>query len=221
MKINDALLNLRKTKGLTQREMADKLNKINDEGVEVSKSAISRWENGTIPSASSLALYAKAFNIDMNYLLGLTDVYSEANAVQSHTYILTPDIASAGAISYSESYNEAEHIELSDSVVGKYAGRKDLEFTKINGNSMNNIIPDGSFVGYIRDVEWMNLKGGDIVIYRYSSDYGIKRFYDTGDTVMLKYDSSDEELNGKYLVYTKDEYLQIVGKVVLYLVEVE
>ncbi len=62
---------------------------------------ISRWENGQAsPNNSYLSAYAKFFNIDLNYLAGLTDVRRTLNFINSKTesqddiittYNLTPD----------------------------------------------------------------------------------------------------------------------------------
>lgn len=43
--------------------------------LNINKSMISRWENGTaIPDNKHIVAYAKYFDIDMNYLIGLTNV---------------------------------------------------------------------------------------------------------------------------------------------------
>ena len=43
--------------------------------LNVNKSMISRWENGTaIPDNKHIVAYAKYFDIDMNYLIGMTNV---------------------------------------------------------------------------------------------------------------------------------------------------
>ena len=55
--------NLRMKSGLTQQEMADKLN--------ISRSSIGMYENGERePSFELLETIADYFNVDMNYLLG-------------------------------------------------------------------------------------------------------------------------------------------------------
>lgn len=216
MDISKILLDIRERQGMTQRELADRLNLVNDDGVEVSKSAISRWENGVIPNASSVALYSKAFNIDMNYLLGLTDVYSERDERNYEEYVFCPDYAAAGLSADSQYYESADKIQIPDEFVGKYKGRKDLEFVKTYGDSMSNIIPEGAVIGYITDNNFFQLSNGDIVLYRYGSDLGVKRYYDIDDSVLFKPDSKNKEYDGKVFIYPKDEYLQIVGKVVIY-----
>ena len=52
----------------------------NKYNLKVNKSMISRWENGSaIPDNKHILAYAKYFNIDMNYLYGLTDVKQTLN----------------------------------------------------------------------------------------------------------------------------------------------
>lgn len=44
-------------------------------GLNVNKSMISRWETGlSVPDNKHIVAYAKHFDVDMNYLIGLTNV---------------------------------------------------------------------------------------------------------------------------------------------------
>ena len=62
MKISDKLIELRKGKGWSQEEFAEKL--------DVSRQAISRWENGTaLPDAHNIVRISKLFNVTADYLL--------------------------------------------------------------------------------------------------------------------------------------------------------
>lgn len=215
MDIGKRLYNIRIGRDLTIEEMTEILNKYSEK--KISKSTVHRWENNVNePSATNLSLYSKAFNIDMNYLLGLTDVYSEREEKKFNNYVLCPDYAAAGMSADSTYYATADKIQLPDEFVGKYKGRKDLEFVKTYGDSMTNVIPEGAIIGYITDDVLSQIKAGDIVVYRSGSDFGVKRYYDIGDSVLFKYDSKNKEHEGKYVIYPKDEYLQIVGKVVIF-----
>ena len=61
------LKSLRSERGLTQRELADSLG--------ISTSAITMYENGRrIPKYDILETIADYFNVDMNYLYGVSDV---------------------------------------------------------------------------------------------------------------------------------------------------
>ena len=62
MKLSDKLIALRKETGWSQKDLAEKL--------DVSRQAISRWENGTaLPDASNIVQISKLFNITADYLL--------------------------------------------------------------------------------------------------------------------------------------------------------
>lgn len=62
MTIYDKLVQLRKSKGWSQEDLAEKLN--------VSRQAISRWENGTaLPDAENLRQLSHLFDVSSDYLL--------------------------------------------------------------------------------------------------------------------------------------------------------
>lgn len=214
MKISEKLRMIRIEHGLTLEEMGKKL--AGDSETPINKSVVFNWEKGTHePSLSNIVLYSKAFNIDMNYLLGLTSVYSEREQKPLNNYVLCPDYAAAGMSADSTYYATADKIQLPDEFVGKYKGRKDLEFVKTYGDSVTNLIPKGSLIGYVTDDVYSQIKPGDIVLYRFSSFFDVKIYYDIGDSILFKYNSKIEELKGKFIVYPKDEKLKIIGKVVI------
>ena len=62
MKLSDKLIELRKEKGWSQEDFAEKL--------DVSRQAISRWENGTaLPDAQNIVRISKLLNVTADYLL--------------------------------------------------------------------------------------------------------------------------------------------------------
>lgn len=62
MKLSDKIIQLRKTNGWSQEDLAEKLN--------VSRQAISRWENGTaLPDSNNILQLSKMFNVTADYLL--------------------------------------------------------------------------------------------------------------------------------------------------------
>lgn len=62
MKLSEKILKLRKQNGLSQEELAEKLN--------VSRQAISRWELGSaLPDASNILQLSKLFSVTADYLL--------------------------------------------------------------------------------------------------------------------------------------------------------
>lgn len=79
MNIAEKIIKLRKTKGWSQEDLAEKL--------YVSRQAISRWENGTaLPDVENILQISKLFNVTTDYLLN--DDYksdSDIPAVQTAT----------------------------------------------------------------------------------------------------------------------------------------
>lgn len=62
MKLSDKLVGLRKSAGMSQEELAEKLN--------VSRQAVSRWEMGTaMPDAANILQLSKLFHVTTDYLL--------------------------------------------------------------------------------------------------------------------------------------------------------
>lgn len=60
-------------KHLSMDELCEKFSK--KYGLRVNKSMMSRWENGTaVPDNKHIVAYADYFDVDMNYLIGLTDI---------------------------------------------------------------------------------------------------------------------------------------------------
>ena len=70
MKLSDKIIGLRKSNGMSQEDLAEKLN--------VSRQAISRWESGTaMPDASNILQLSKLFGVTTDYLLN--DDYQSDN----------------------------------------------------------------------------------------------------------------------------------------------
>ncbi len=70
MKLSEKIFTLRKEKGLSQEELAEKLN--------VSRQAVSRWEGGSaLPDATNVLQLSKLFEVSADYLLN--DDYERPN----------------------------------------------------------------------------------------------------------------------------------------------
>ena len=62
MKLSEKIIQLRKVNSWSQEDLAEKL--------DVSRQAISRWENGTaLPDANNILQLSKLFNVTADYLL--------------------------------------------------------------------------------------------------------------------------------------------------------
>lgn len=77
-KYGNRLKELRKPMGRPENSMSmDELcKKLSTRfNLKINKSMMSRWENGTaVPDNKHIVAYAKFFDVDMNYLIGLTDI---------------------------------------------------------------------------------------------------------------------------------------------------
>ena len=62
MTLSDKIIKLRKAAGWSQEDLAEKL--------DISRQAISRWENGTaLPDANNIRQLSKLFHVTADYLL--------------------------------------------------------------------------------------------------------------------------------------------------------
>ena len=72
MNLSEKITKLRKGNGWSQEDMAEKMN--------ISRQAISRWENGTaLPDANNILQLSKLFNVTADYLLN--EDYSSDNDI--------------------------------------------------------------------------------------------------------------------------------------------
>lgn len=109
-----------------------------------------------------------------------------------------------------------ETIELPSFLLNKYAHRKDIHVLKTNGDSMDKIIPDGSYVICIPVESKDDLKNGDIVIYKYNNESSMKRYHQKQNHIVF----SPESNNNDYFdfVIPKDTIneVKIESKVISY-----
>lgn len=72
MKLSEKIIELRKVNGWSQEDLAERL--------DVSRQAISRWENGSaLPDSNNLLQLSKLFNVTADYLLN--EDYSSDNDI--------------------------------------------------------------------------------------------------------------------------------------------
>ena len=91
MNTGDKLKQLRIDKQLSMDALTDKLN--SKFGLNITKSMMSRWENNlSEPSSKFVAAYAKYFNVDLNYLVGLTDDRRPLNLTENSPKPETPPV---------------------------------------------------------------------------------------------------------------------------------
>ncbi len=130
----------------------------------------------------------------------------------------------AGALSMVEpvTKNDIEYIQLPKSMLGKYANCKNLFALKVNGESMNKVIPNGSYV-VCKPIEIEELKDDDIVIFSHDNEYSMKRFRRDEENQLLIF--SPESTYRKYhdivIPYDTTNDLKIYAKVIWYAVTLD
>lgn len=101
MNTGDKLKQLRIDKQLSMDALTDKLN--SKFGLNITKSMMSRWENNlSEPSSKFVAAYAKYFNVDLNYLVGLTDDRRPLNLTENSSKIETPPVVDTSVLTAEE-----------------------------------------------------------------------------------------------------------------------
>ncbi|MCY7565664.1 MULTISPECIES: LexA family protein [Bacillus] len=212
MTVGERIRSRRKQLGMTVDQLADRLGK--------NRATVYRYESNEIDNMPLTVLepLAKALNVTPAYLMG----WESAEPIQLSTeYPYYPIGISAGLPLGIDSIDEnnVEYISIPDNLMGKWAGRKDIFMMRINGDSMNRIMPHDSLIA-VRPVPLSNLRDGDIVVYSDGGDYAVKRFYRREDKVIFRPDSSDLSFTD-YVTSADNSDLRIHGKVVLYIAELD
>lgn len=188
--------------------------------VGTSRATIQRYENGIINNIPSdkIELLAKALKTTPAFLMGWEEKQNELEIVaktdMSREYAYIPDPVAAGVPETIQGINELPTVSIPDRLLGKYAGNKNIIIMRVNGDSMNKIFPSNSLIGVLMNYNVSNLKDGDLVVFNHNYEYSVKHFYDLGEQIVFKPNST----NIKYtdLIFKKDENLNIIGKVVMY-----
>lgn len=204
------LRKLRDSIGKTQLELSKLLH--------VTKSTISMYErNERTPSPDILKKYSQLFDVSIDYLLGTPNDTVEmlGQAVTMNKYPYIDDYVSAGSPVNIEGMKDVPNIYVPDELLGSYAGSKRLFFLKVNGESMNKIIPNGSTIGVISYDSINDIKNGDIVVYSTEDhSFAVKYFYKEENKLIFKPSSTYHYYYDK--VFDINDNIRIIGKVVIY-----
>lgn len=201
--------------GLSQEEVAKK--------VDVTRGTVSKWEKGDISNMKrdKIASLSKILRINPLELLGITPI-EENHTISNYNYFDAG--LSAGVLNDVDPFtaNEVETIGLSDVIMGKYAGDKDIFITYINGDSMNRIIPNESLIAIKKYNNFSELCDGDIVVFQEGAGMAVKRFYNDTKNKIVTFtpDSSNSEFRPINYLYDSMSDVRIIGKVVVYTVTV-
>lgn len=206
-KLSERIKSLRNSAELTQQELANIL--------RISKSSVNMYERGERePGIATLEAIADYFNVDMNYLTGLSDVKvahplpsSVSGAVPYHPTHRIPILGriSAGLPLYAD-----EHIE--GYTYTDLNGGAEYFALRVSGDSMNAIrIYDGDLL-IVRRQDIVD--NGDVaVVLVGDEDATVKRFYKEGNTVTLMPQSTNPE-HQPQIYDARKTRIRIQGRVV-------
>jgi len=204
--IIELVFKLADQKKITMTELAKR--------VGVAKSSLSRYKSGERDfPINDIGTYAKVLNVPVEYLLGLDNVGSV-----SQDYNFLPTAISAGLPINIEGIMQADKVSLPDSIMGKWAGNKEIYVTKISGDSMDKVMSDGSLIA-VKPVMLDEIKNGDMIVFSDNHEYSVKYYHRKGDKLIFKPSSNNEAHYDQ--TYSVDENITIHGKVVLYIVELD
>lgn len=213
--IGDTIKLLREERRLSQQQLADTL--------KVGRSTISMYESGSrIPEDETKEQICDFFNVDMNYLYGKTNTrnsYREDKSVQELDVKIKFD--DYFPLHYCTNLSAGSLEELLDNdpdaivyVPIKFQLRKNrLHAFKVNGTSMDNVIPDGSIVIAEKVDNALDLKDGTIVVAWVDNGATVKRLYAKESSVTLMPDSSDKS-HRPIDVNLETSPIQIIGRVI-------
>ena len=195
--------------------------------VGVSEATISRWESGDIANMkqNNIVSLANALNISPLQVLDFDDTSIKGNSINNaDLYKYFPVSISAGSLENIDAIHEYELVSISDKILGKYAKNKNIILLKINGESMNKIIPDGSYIVVDTSKNTIHdIKDRDIVVFSENGSYSVKRYINdsANQRILFKPDSTDDTFTAIEVKYENSEDLRLIGRVVKYIVSLD
>ncbi|WP_085521366.1 LexA family protein [Tuberibacillus sp. Marseille-P3662] len=208
--------NLKRLRDIKNETTVDLANDLN-----VAQSTISDWENAKkMPRAGAIERLSEHFQVNKSDLL--TDL--DDKQPDTAKYIpLFGDIA-AGALATVETVTEknVEHLHINRELLGKHKYNNQLFAMKVNGESMNKIIPDSSYV-VAKPIEQSEIKDDDIVIFSYSNEYSMKRVWkdEENDEIVFSPESHNRRFRDIVIPYNTSNDLKIYAKVIWYSVTLD
>lgn len=203
MSFGTILKKIRQDRGYTQEELAKK--------VDTSRSNIANYEvDKNMPSIDMLDRLSEALNVSTDTLLGKEPI-KEIDLKDKLFLIPIVGRVPAGEPLLAED-NIDGYLPI-DPMMYNLSSPDNLFFLKVVGESMNNIVPNGSFV-LVRKQD--SAEDGDVIVAIVNGDdeATLKRFKQLeSGFVMLEPDSTFPEYTPR-IVNLRDTEFKIIGKVI-------
>lgn len=205
MSLAQNIKKLRLNMGLTQGELAEKIN--------VTRSTVTQWETGwTQPRMGAIERMASVFNVSVSDIVSedapvISGAMKAISNGESYLPLVSLGRVHAGSLTDEEAAEKT--INVPSSVANNHPNAFALE---VEGNCMNHVIPEGAHVLVDPDVYPSN---GSIVVAE-TEDYQaiMRRWYKGSKSLMLVADSYEEFED---IIFTDDEHpIKVVGVVIWY-----
>lgn len=178
MEFGEKLRSLRIKAGLTQLDIAEKL--------DVSASAIGAWENGRAkPRLTKLGQLAELLGTSAADLMGETPEHVRPNGAQ---YVTLPVLVAGHAGEFTDEFGPDEVADVPISVLER-VNDPDAYLMRVRGSCMNRRFADGENALLSPRCEPRN---GDAVAAEYNGEMILRSYYRGASTLVLSPDSYED-----------------------------
>ena len=191
----------------------------------VAYSTLSDWLNANkYPRIDKIEKMSNYFGVSK---ANLVEEYNPTNdIINNHTgYKMFPVSVSAGRLENVDGIDSYDMVTIADEIMGKYAGRKDVIILKVNGDSMNKIIPDGAYIVVdTNKTAVTDISDRDIIVFANGGEgYSVKRYVNDvkNERFLFKPESTDDTFTAIEISYENSSDLKLIGKVVKYIVNLD
>lgn len=200
-RFSDRLRELRNAKDLSQSDFAKQLG--------ISKSSVNMYERGERePNFKMLEQIADYFNVDMDYLLGKSNIRSK-NDIDKYLLPLPP--MKEWKVIGGTACGSPLHRELEETIMAPANIDADRVFRCVGDSMIGAHIFDGDLV-FVKTGEYV--EDGRIAVVRIGEEYSLKRIFRGEDYLELRSE------NPKYhpiIIRGEQENAEIVGKAIQFL----
>lgn len=178
MEFGEKLRSLRIKAGLTQLDIAEKL--------DVSAAAIGAWENGRAkPRLTKLGQLAELLGTSAADLMGETPEHVRPNGAQ---YVILPVLVAGHAGEFTDEFGPDEVADVPISVLER-VNDPDAYLMRVRGSCMNRRFADGENALLSPRCEPRN---GDAVAAEYNGEMILRSYYRGASTLVLSPDSYED-----------------------------